>query len=161
MISTSRVAITLWSGILGREDVARKPYHFDLSLGGVIPMDINLHDCELRSISFAFPDASIVFADLAADRYIYLDITNCGKIIFDSDHVQNVIDKMVSFSSYEEFCEDNPYNSDFFFEYARNSFDSIQINKDIGSSFKIVCISALTGGDVFIVCENLNVTFGN
>lgn len=124
-------------------------------------MNLDLRDCEIGAVSFSFPDLSIVFADVNRERYIYLDALNCCKVIFESDHVQNVVDGIFFFNSFDVFSKKNPFlNAENFHNYIKSDFDIDQIERDIGQKYQIICISALTGGDMFIVCETFDITFG-
>lgn len=102
-------------------------------------------DCEIRTISFDMPNVTINLFDPEEVNYHRLDFKNVEFLIFETNHVQNVVSKIFLFNGLDEALRYPPLAS---FLQQRKLVDVIE--EQIGN-YKICYIEPVAGGDCVMI----------
>ena len=111
----------------------------------------NVGDCEIKSISFMDESVSFRLFDPANTHYFTITFHSIGHLIFETSHVQNVIDSIEIFDSTEQVVQ---------------QLDRIQFLRRIDAeilrsastrAMKFAYIQPITGGETFLSFKSFEI----
>jgi hypothetical protein len=109
----------------------------------------NVGDCEIREISFTHPDVSLRIFDPFNSSFLTLLFRSVGVMLFETNHVQNVIGSIFLFDSLDEAMTD-PLTAPFLTKIA-------PVELEIEAASKFVHVRPITGGDTIISFKSFEI----
>lgn len=117
-----------------------------------LPQDFE--DCEIRSISFDHPNVIVKLFDSFEVNYYTLKFSGAEFVLFESDHVQNVMSRIFSFQNVDEAIKQRD-----FLKFASDRGILEAIRNRFGN-YKICYFYPVTSGDMVICYSQLDIEMG-